>query len=89
MFFELKQRMRAKSAALLLSIETRLDRLMMGWLLFAGLATAIRIATSPLQGPFGAAGVFPYLAANRRALCIDGSRPALVRQRRSNAATWL
>jgi hypothetical protein len=61
MFFELKQRMHAKSAALLLSIETRLDRLMMGWLLVAGLATAVRIATSPLQVPIGAAGVLPYL----------------------------
>jgi len=61
MFFELKQRMRAKSAALLLSIETRLDRLMMGWLLVAGLAAALRIATSSLQVPIGAAGVLPYL----------------------------
>ena len=61
MLFELKQRMRAKSAALLLSIETRLDRLMMGWLLVAGLAAALRIATSPLQVPIGAAGVLPYL----------------------------
>ncbi len=61
MFYGLKQRMHAKSAALLQSIETRLDRLMMGWLLVAGLATAVRIATSPLQAPLGAAGVFPYL----------------------------
>jgi hypothetical protein len=61
MFLELKQRMHAKSAALLLSIETRLDRLMMGWLLFAGLATAIRIATSPINGSLSAGGLFPYL----------------------------
>jgi hypothetical protein len=61
MFYGLKQRLHAKSAALLLSIETRLDRLMMGWLLAAGLASAIRIATSPLNAPLGAAGVFPFL----------------------------
>lgn len=61
MFDQLKQRMHAKSAALLLSIEARLDRLMMGWLLVAGLATAVRIAASPLQAPLDVAGVFPYL----------------------------
>jgi hypothetical protein len=61
MFVSVKRRMQAKSAALLLSIESRLDRLMMAWLLFAGLASAIRIATSPLQAPLNAAGLFPYL----------------------------
>ncbi|MBK5264776.1 MAG: DUF2569 domain-containing protein [Alphaproteobacteria bacterium] len=61
MFVEYKRRMQAKSAALLLSIETRLDRLMMAWLLVAGLASALRIATSQLQAPLNAAGLFPYL----------------------------
>ena len=61
MYLEWKQKLQARSAALLLSIEGRLDRLMMGWLLVAGLATAVRIAASPLPAPIGAAGVFPYL----------------------------
>jgi hypothetical protein len=61
MFYGLKQRMHAKSAALLLSIETRLDRLMMYWLLVAGIASALRIATSPIHGSLSAGGLFPYL----------------------------
>ena len=61
MLVDYKRRMQAKSAALLLSIETRLDRLMMGWLLVAGFASALRIATSPFNGSLGAAGLFPYL----------------------------
>ena len=42
----LKQRLHAKSAAILLSLEHRLDRIMFAWLAFAGLASAIRIAAS-------------------------------------------
>ena len=45
----LKQRMHAKSAALLLSLESRLSRIMLIWLGIAGLASAIRIATSPIK----------------------------------------
>ena len=57
----LQQRGLAKSAALLLSLENRLDRIMQGWLLVAGLATAVRLATSPVHGPIGMSGLFPYL----------------------------
>ena len=45
----LKHRWHAKSAALLLSIETRLDRIMLVWLGLAGIASAIRIAASPIR----------------------------------------
>ena len=37
----------ARSASLLLSIEGSLDRILQGWLLVAGLASAARIATTP------------------------------------------
>ncbi len=48
-----------RSAALLLSLENRLDRVLQGWLLVAGLASAFRIATSP---PWAAAnGVLPVV----------------------------
>jgi len=57
----LKQRLHAKSGALLLSLETRLDRIMLGWLLLAGLASAVRIAASPIQAPADIATVAPYL----------------------------
>ena len=47
MFSSIERRLHAKSAALLLSLENRLDRILQVWLLVAGLASAARIATSP------------------------------------------
>jgi hypothetical protein len=44
-----KHRMHAKSAALLLSLENRLDRILLAWLGLAGVASAIRIAFSPIH----------------------------------------
>ena len=55
------QRLSAKSAAMLLSIEGSLDRIMLGWLLLAATASAARIALSPIQGPIGPASVLPYV----------------------------
>jgi hypothetical protein len=54
-------RLRAKAAAMLVSIEGGLDRIMMGWLLVAGLATAARIAFSPVKGTIGIEALFPLL----------------------------
>lgn len=53
--------LRAKAARMLMSIEGRLDRIMMAWLLLAGLASALRIATSPPAGAPGIGTVAPYL----------------------------
>lgn len=61
MFENLSSGLNARSSALLLSLENRLDRIMQGWLLVAGLATAARIATSPAHGPIGMDGLVPYL----------------------------
>jgi hypothetical protein len=55
------QKLSAKSAALLVSLETRLDRIMQVWLLVAGLACAARIAFSPINGPIGVESLLPYL----------------------------
>ena len=50
----------ARSTALLQSLEERLDRVLQAWLLLAGLASAVRIATTP---PWAAAdGVLPIVA---------------------------
>jgi hypothetical protein len=60
MFQKFATRMSDKSAALLVSLENKLDRIMQGWLLFAGLASAVRIAnTSPVAA---AGGVLPVVA---------------------------
>jgi hypothetical protein len=58
----LKQRLHAKSAAILLSLEQRLDRIMFAWLAVAGMASAVRVAMgiTPTQVP-DFATVAPYL----------------------------
>lgn len=43
----MSQRFHARSMTLLLSLENRLDRILQGWLLVAGLASAVRIAYTP------------------------------------------
>lgn len=54
------QRLNAKSTAVLLQLQSRLDRIMLLWLLFAALASVARIALSPLKTPLGLDVVFPY-----------------------------
>ena len=59
---KLQHRMHARSAALLASMEAGLGRLLLAWVLVAGLACAARIAAAPIAigGPgFGSA--FPYV----------------------------
>lgn len=50
MMIHVRQRLHARSAALLLTIEGGLPRIMTGWLVVAVLASALRVATSPLYG---------------------------------------
>jgi hypothetical protein len=58
-FDRVSQALHARSAALLVSLEGRLDRILQGWLLVAGLASAARIATTP---PWAASdGVLPIV----------------------------
>ena len=61
MFARYQTRIRARADGLLLSLEGRLDRIMQGWLLFAGLACAARIAFSPRIAPIGIEAVLPYI----------------------------
>jgi hypothetical protein len=53
--------MHAKSAAILLSLENRMARIMLAWLALAGLASVVRIAVSPVKGMPDFATVAPYL----------------------------
>lgn len=57
----MSHRLHAKSAALLLSIEASLPRLMTGWFVVAILASALRIAMSPLQAAPAIETLLPYL----------------------------
>jgi hypothetical protein len=60
MFDQISSSMRDRSAALLLSIESRMDRMLQGWLLVAGLASAVRIAYTPPS--VATDGVLPIVA---------------------------
>lgn len=57
----ISQRFSAKSSAVLLQLQTRLDRILLVWLFLAGLACAARIAFSPLNEPIGVQIVLPYV----------------------------
>ena len=58
----LKQRLHAKSAAILVSLEQRLDRIMLTWLALAGMASAWRIAARPTSAHLpDLATIAPYL----------------------------
>lgn len=62
MFQKFSDRMTAKSAALLVSLDTRLDRILQAWLLLSGLACIARVAFSP-HPPSGPAlsAIAPYV----------------------------
>jgi hypothetical protein len=60
-FSQYQTRLRGRAAALLLTLEARLDRIMITWLLAAGAACALRLAFSPLAVPFDLGAVVPYL----------------------------
>jgi len=56
----IERHLRTRADGLLIQIEGGLDRIMIGWLLVAGLASALRIATSPAGVP-DITTVAPYL----------------------------
>jgi len=58
MFDRLIQKMNLKSAALLLTIDNRLHLILKYWLAFAGLASAIRIASAPHNIPLSSTSTF-------------------------------
>jgi len=58
MFDRLSDRMRSRSAALLLTIDNRLDDILKYWLLIAGLASAARIATASHSVPLASFSTF-------------------------------
>ena len=56
------RRLHARSAALLFSLEARLDRILIWWLVLGGLACVARIAVSPIpNGTTALSEITPYL----------------------------
>ena len=60
MIDRISARLRSRSATLLVSLENRIDRILQGWLLVAGLASAVRIANTPPS--VASDGVLPIVA---------------------------
>src|SRR3954466_2271816 len=58
MFEVISQTMRSRSAALLLALDNRLDRIMQAWLLFAGMIAAARIAFTATAAPVASFSTF-------------------------------
>ena len=61
MIAQYQDRLRARAGSMLLSLETRLDRIMQFWLLLAGIACAARIAWSPTRGEVDVGTILPYV----------------------------
>ena len=61
MFETMSRTLHARSAALLVSLELSLSRIMLLWLLLAGLAAGVRIALSPIPAGVEPATFTPYL----------------------------
>ena len=58
MFDSISERMRSRSAALLLTLDRRLDRILVWWLWLAGAASIARIAFSPHNFPVAGVSTF-------------------------------
>ena len=55
---DLNQRMNAKATAVLLALDTRLDRILIYWLVIAGLASGLRISLAPYEAPIASLSAF-------------------------------
>jgi len=60
MFTAYRNRLQARSVAILRALDTRIDRLVIGWMAFAALASAIRVVPASIRAPVSAAEVLPY-----------------------------
>jgi len=58
MFEAYSQRLKSRSAALMLVLDNRLDRILQWWLLLAGLTAAARIAFTPQAAPIASFSTF-------------------------------
>lgn len=60
MFTAYRNRLQARSVAMLRALDTRLDRIVIGWLVFAALASAVRVLPATLRAPLSAGEILPY-----------------------------
>ena len=55
-----RDRLEARSAAILRTLDTRLDRIVIGWLILAAAASALRIVPRSMVAPVSVGEVLPY-----------------------------
>ena len=55
-----RDRLEARSAAILRTLDTRLDRIVIGWLILAAAASALRIIPRSMVAPVSVGEVLPY-----------------------------
>ena len=55
-----RNRLEARSAAILRTLDTRLDRIVIGWLIVAAAASALRIIPRSMIAPVSVGEVLPY-----------------------------
>ena len=55
-----RNRLKARSTAILHTLDTRLDRIVIGWLVMSGLASALRVIPRSMVGPVSVGEVLPY-----------------------------
>jgi hypothetical protein len=60
MFTAYRNRLQARSVVILRTLDSRLDRIVIGWLVCAALASAVRVVPSSLRAPMSVGEVFPY-----------------------------
>ena len=61
MFIAYRNRLQARSVAILRTLDTRIDRIVVGWMAFAALASAVRVLPASMRAPVSVAEVLPYL----------------------------
>jgi len=60
MFTAYRNRLQARSAVILRTLDTRIDRIVIGWMAFAALASAVRLVPASMRAPVSVAEVLPY-----------------------------
>jgi len=55
-----RNRLEARSAAILRTLDTRIDRIVIGWLILSALASAVRLVPHTISAPVSAGEILPY-----------------------------
>src|SRR5690242_628185 len=60
MFTAYRNRLQARSVAILRTLDTRIDRIIIGWMILAALASALRVVPASMRAPVSVGEVLPY-----------------------------